>query len=275
MLEGEQFLHKKDSKLQTSKEVEHEQERRKVASESHSQKPTERISDWMRILKRTHEGHRDDPKVWKRIQNYYHDRNIIKPENIDEAVFVLEQRIAREMGHGDVEITDEFKQRKVEQITNDQKESLNRWLDYLSSEDAQYPMWAKYWAFASVTSMGKFEKTEEEKNGEIVESGKYTKRRKDTVASFPILNPRALAMTIGVMGSKLEEARKSKQARKGVENKSSKLNNEDFQKLLSTESFSKIYTQFLVEMPEYSTEGLQETRGKWIKYPKVNNSQEG
>jgi len=259
---GEQFLNDKNPKLKSSQEVEHEQRRRQKLGEKYSQDPEERVSDWMGVLERTHEGHRDDPKVWERIKNYYHDKHIIKPKNIRESVFLLEQRIAREMGYGNVEITEEFKQRKIEQITSDQKESLDRWLDYLASKDANYPMWAKYWAFTSVVEMGKFEKIEEEKDGKKFEKGKFIKRRKDTAAAFPTLNPRALAMTIGVMSERLNNEGKE------ISNKSTKLNGEDFQRLLSSENFSEIYTQFLIEMPEYSTEGLQETRGKWVKYPR-------
>jgi len=269
---GEQFLHQKDSKLHTSESVEHEQDRKKLKGEGTSQKPREKISSWMSVLERTHLGHREDSAVWQRIKNYYHDEHVVKPEDIQESVFLLEQRIAREMGHGDVEITEEFRERKIEQIVSDQKESLNRWLDYLASGDAVYPMWAKYWAFTSLVQMGKFEKVEEEKGGHKVESGRFAKRTKNTASPFPTLNPRALAMTIGVMQSKLDEAQKQKEERNVVENKSTKLGDSDFEKLLSTENFSKIYTQFLIEMPEYSAEGLQETRGKWVKYPKNSDA---
>ena len=41
----------------------------------------------------------------------------------------------------------------------------------------------------------------------------------------------------------------------------------------SSESFSKLYTQFLIELPAYSAEGLQETRGEWKLYPQVSDPQ--
>src|SRR3990167_9087981 len=96
---GEQFLHQKDSKLHTSESVEHEQDRKKLKGEGTSQKPREKISSWMSVLERTHLGHREDSAVWQRIKNYYHDEHVVKPEDIQESVFLLEQRIAREMGH--------------------------------------------------------------------------------------------------------------------------------------------------------------------------------
>lgn len=44
------------------------------------------------------------------------------------------------------------------------------------------------------------------------------------------------------------------------------MDDEEYKKLLNTESFSQLYTQFLIELPEHSKEGLKETRGTWIKY---------
>jgi len=260
---GEQFLHKKDSKLHTSKAVELEMERKKIRGEEVSQKPAEKISDWLEVIERTHTGHREDPEVMERIKNYYHKEYVIKSEDIPESAYLLEQRIAREAGHGTIEITDEFRKRKQEQIINDQTHSLDKWLDYLTSEDAKYPTWAKYWAFKCIVTMGKLEKGEDE-NGQ--ETARFAPRTKDTTASFPALNSAALSMTIGALRSKLEEDQKSKDERQPIENISKKLKDEEFQKLLTTENFSKLYKQFLLEQPMYSTEGLKEIRGKWITY---------
>jgi len=59
----EQFLHQKDSKLHTSKPVEHEQARRKRRGEQTSQKPADKLASFMEVLEQTHLGHRDDPRV--------------------------------------------------------------------------------------------------------------------------------------------------------------------------------------------------------------------
>jgi hypothetical protein len=73
-------------------------------------------------------------------------------------------------------------------------------------------------------------------------------------------------MTFSVITAKAQENIKDKYNRKEVDNMSKKLIEVEFKNLLNTENFSKIYTQFLIEMPEYSKEGLKETRGKWVKY---------
>jgi hypothetical protein len=118
--------------------------------------------------------------------------------------------------------------------------------------------------------MGKLKKEVDEQGHE---SARFQTREVGlTVASFPQLNPRALAMTIGVLSSKLEQKSKPKNERQRIANQSIKLEDPEFQALLSTESFSKIYAQFLIEMPEYSAEGLQEVRGQWVVYPQGSDA---
>lgn len=60
---GEQFLHKKDSKLHTTIPVELEQASRKRAGEEVSQRPADKIARWLGVIEKTHMGHRDDPRV--------------------------------------------------------------------------------------------------------------------------------------------------------------------------------------------------------------------
>jgi len=269
---GEQFLHQKNPSLHLSPEVEHEQERRRTRGEETSQKPSKKIEDWMSLLERTHTSHRDDLAVMERIKAHYRKEYVITPENIPESVYFLEQKIAREQGHGTIEITDEYKEKKNEEIISGQEKSLDAWIDYLTSPDALYPTWAKYWAFRSMLTMGKFEKKEDKETGD--ETAFFKKRTNDTVAPFPPLNAGALALAIGVMVAKAEENAKEKKDRNDIRNVSVKLNDEEFKELLTAENFSKIYTQFLVELPEYSKKGLEETRGKWVTYQKGSKPDE-
>lgn len=86
MPEGEQFLHKKYSDLHTSEPVEHEQKRRKIAGEETTQKPAEKIADFLEIIKRTH-GHEDNPAVMEKVREYYHKEYVIKPDEVPESYF--------------------------------------------------------------------------------------------------------------------------------------------------------------------------------------------
>ena len=270
-IENPDFLKQKYD-LQNSAEVEAAAKRKKKqAGKPVGEKPRERIQNYLDRFKEIVD--RKDPKERDRgmeaLKQILHEKFVIRPEEVPEAVFLLEQRIAREQGHGDIEITDEYRKQKTQQIINNQTQSLDKWIDYLASSEAQYPDWAKYWAFRSMLEMGKLEKGTDNEGKEIA---RFKKRTKDTAASFPPVNPRALAMTIGVLRGRLEEKIKPKKERQSVENESIRLNDKEFQDLLSTENFSKIYTQFLIEMPEYSTEGLQEIRGEWIKYEQDSNA---
>ena len=258
--QGEQFLHKKDKELYTSSPVEHANN-----AEGSNKQPADKISDWLQVIEKTHMSHQDNPEVLERIKNYYHKEHVIKSENIPESTFLLEQRIARQGGHGNVEITETFKEEKTNQIINDQKHSLDRWVNYLSSPDSSdIPTWAKYWAFNSMLKMGKFEKQQDQENQK--ETAVFKKRTKDTVAPFAPLNPLALRNTLTAI--------KSKVSKEEFGNLSTKLDDEEYKKLLNTESFSNLYTQFLIEIPQYSKEGLKETRGEWITYKKGSSPDE-
>jgi len=124
--QGNQFLHKKNPQLQTSSPVEHAN-----STEGSNKQPADKISDWLKIIEKTHMSHQDNPEVLERIKNYYHKEHVIKSENIPESTFLLEQRIARQGGHGNVEITDTFKEAKTNQIINDQKHSLNKYIQVI------------------------------------------------------------------------------------------------------------------------------------------------
>jgi len=136
--EGEQFLHQKDSKLHISDEVEHEQERKKIAGEEISQKPAEKISDWLKVIEKTHTGHREEPEVLERVKRYYHKKHVIKEEEIPENYWDSQRQIIINEGRGgDFEkdkegkiiIPDQVKDQLTEVMVTDQESSLD--LSYL------------------------------------------------------------------------------------------------------------------------------------------------
>lgn len=231
---GERFLHDKNDSLHQDPAVEHEQTRRAIASrhggestelihdlgsEVHT-KPEDKIADFLAVLEHTHTSHSDDPRVLDRIKASYHKAFVIKPE--------------------DVPITEEFKQEKTAQFISAQEHSLDKWVDYLTSSDANYPMWAKYWIFTSITKMGKLEKSvTTDESGNEHETARFARRTKDTFAPFPLLNPRALALTISVIDEHLSQKGLPKLERTPVANQSTKLSDEDFRELIISEGFSR------------------------------------
>lgn len=246
MREGEQFLHKKYSDLHTSKPVEHEQERRKIVGQEISHKPAEKIASFLDVLEKTH-GHHEDPRVLERIKNYYHKKYVIKPEEIPESYFELQKRLARERGHGDIDITPEMREQLTDVIVSDQKSTLDNWVDYLSSSDAAYPMWAKYWSFRSMLKLSAYDK----------EKKAFGIRDKGTTAPFPDLDREALAFVVDTIVKKAKK-----------ENISATENDPEFQNIVQGENFAKLYAYAIEKVTPAEKSDLKNTEGVWIKYDK-------
>lgn len=65
----------------------------------------------------------------------------------------------------------------------DQRASLDAWVDYLASNDAVYPAWFKYFVWRNITKLSQFDK----------ERGEFKKRTDSTVAPFPDIYREPLA----------------------------------------------------------------------------------
>ncbi|MDP6651604.1 MAG: hypothetical protein QGF90_05780 [Gammaproteobacteria bacterium] len=304
-IESANFLKKKYD-LHKSEEVESAANRTsKRTEEAVSQKPEARIQNYLDRFKEI--TNREDPAKRERglraLKTVLYDTFVMKSGEIPPSYYNLQGEIAvREGRQADLEqagvtittetqqdkdgteqevrhfsFPPELKEQHDEAVSSNQARSLDKWVDYLASDDAQYPDWAKYWALRSVLSMGKFEKVKND--ADEVTGARFGKRvlpetdpatgeltNNPTVASYPLLNPRALALTIGTMRERLEQKSKPKKERQ-VTNQSSKLDDSTYKQLLASEDFSKLYAQFLIELPEYSPEKLQETRGAWVTFP--------
>ena len=215
------------------------------------QKPTEKIQNYLDRFKEIIE--REDPEKRERgmqaLKKVLYDKFVIKEDEIPESYFNAQQRIAREEGHGDVEISEEFREQATEGIITDQKSSMDVWTDYLSSKDATYPDWLKYYAFRSMLRMGEYDK--EEKS--------FTKRTKGTVKPFPDLNREALAYVLDAVEKKAKEE----------DIDTSSLDEEkqkEFNDLLRGENFSKLYAFAIERVTPASREQLTEVEGEWVKY---------
>ena len=245
---GERLIHKLEPTLHTKPPIEHEQERRKRASEPTSLKPEEKLSAWMEVLEQTHLGHRDRPEVVERLKKYYYDRYVIKTQDIPESYFDTQKRLAREQGHGDIDISGEMRRQLAEVITADQRSTLDLWLDYFLSDDSKsFPMWAKYWAFTGMVKLSVYDK----------EKHDFGKRDKGTVASFPDLDREALAYVVDAIIKKA-----------GQESIPAEVNDPEFKKLLQQAHFGKLYAYAIEKVTPAEKQDLLNTKGEWVKYPK-------
>ena len=245
---GEQFLHQRDSELHTTNPVKHEQERKKIKGEKSTQKPAEKIADFMAVLEKTHLSHREEPRVLERLKRYYHQEYVIKEAEIPESYFENQRRLAREQGYGDIDITDEQKEQLAEVIISDQKSSLNNWLDYYTSPDSNsFPMWAKYWSFNGLLKLANYDK----------KNYKFNNRTKDTVAPFADLNREALAYTIDAIVKKAQKQQITQEQE-----------DPEFKKLLQGANFGKLYAYAIEKVTPAKEAELQEVKGEWLKYNK-------
>lgn len=175
------------------------------------------------------------------------DRLVIDEKNVPDSHFQLQQRIARERGHGDIALTKDAKDEAIVRLRNDQAESLNEWADYLRSEENGhvYPDWFKVYVWESLRKMGDFDK----------EKGEFKKRTKSTTAPWPELNAEALAyvydaIDTGVIRGEPSEGR--------------------LQQLLKAGNFAKLYAHAITEVGVGGSLELREiTKGSWVKYDQI------
>ncbi len=189
-----------------------------------------------------------------RFKSVLHDKYVIKPDQIPDAYFALQQRIAREQGHGDIEITPEMRAQHAEVVIADQTGSLDNWTDYLASPDATYPDWLKYWAMRSILSIGAYDK----------EKKVFEKRSKDTVKPFPDIDREALAYVLDAMEKKYSDSREHGP----YQTEDEYTQQEQWRELLKGENFAKLYAYAIEKVTPASKDQLSTTAGEWIKYPK-------
>ena len=240
--------------LHKTPEVESAAKRTEVRTgEKVPQNPAERIQNYLNRFKEIVE--RKNPERRERgmeaLKHVLYDKFVVKPEEIPEGYFENQRRLAREQGHGDIEIPDEAREQLSEVIVADQKSSLDNWIDYLASEDATYPDWLKYYAFRSVLGMGEYDK----------EKKQFSKRSKTTTKPFPDINREALAYVLDAVSQKYGKRHTNLLALDEEERK-------EFDKLLQGENFAKLYAWALEKTAIAPTESLAKTTGKWVKYPK-------
>ena len=181
------------------------------------------------------------------IKKYYYKKYVIKEQNVPESYFKKQEKIALDRGYGHVKYDEKTKKQEIEHIINEQKTSLDMWLDYLFSKDTDmYPTWFKYYVFQGMLKLGFFDK---EKNS-------YTKRTESTVKPFIELNREALSLIYSELVKVLNK--------ESIDDK--KLN-----ELINNGSFSKLYSYAILKLDSVKDDGFKSDDGIWKKYNKGSN----
>ena len=178
----------------------------------------------------------------KLLKNFYYDLYVIKPENIPDTYFQNQVRLARERGYGNIELTEEDKMRKTEEVIDDQRKSLDKWIEYFlyDEESKSYEMWEKYWVFQGLQNLGKYDK----------ETSKFSKRDKTTVYPFPPVEREYIFTTLKLMEDFLKD----------------KKGEEDIKQALSTGNFKLLYEYVIKQSFLKGEHQSNNNDGKWIKY---------
>ena len=181
------------------------------------------------------------------IKMYYYKKYVIKEQNVPESYFRKQEKIALDRGYGHVKYDEQDKEQEIEHIINEQKASLDMWLDYLISKDTDmYPTWFKYYVFQGMLKLGYFDK---EKNS-------YTKRTESTVKPFIELNREALSLIYSELVKVLNQ-----------EN----IDDEKLNELINNGSFSKLYSYAILKLNSVKDDGFKSDDGIWKKYNKGSN----
>ena len=204
----------------------------------------ERLLDYFNRLEEVHKRVAESKSKTgeNMLKNFYYDLYVIKPENIPEAYFQNQVRIARERGMGNITLTEEDRKRYADAAIEDQKLTLDKWIDYFlyDEEGKSWEMWEKYWVFQGLQSLGKYDK----------ETKKFAKRDDTTVYPFPPVEKECISATIHLM----EEYVKSKNG------------DEEIKSALGRGDFKQLYEYSIKQSMlkgEYQSKTIE---GEWVKY---------
>lgn len=209
-----------------------------------SDKKRERLLKYFERLEELHNRVSETRSVngEKLLKSFYYDLYVIKPENIPDAYFQNQVILAKELGYGNIKLTAEAKKGMIEEVIDDQKKTLDKWIEYFlyDEESKSYEMWEKYWVFQGLQSLGKYDK----------ETSKFSKRDKTTVYPFPSVEREYIFTTLKLM----EDFLKGKKSE------------EDIKQALSTGNFKLLYEYVIKQSLFREEQQSNSTDGKWIKY---------
>ncbi len=260
-------LHIKDAELQKSPEVERavgRQEFRAAArnkrvrlddksgplEDTHVPKdPSARIEAYMSRLEKVFLNPDEKTRVRniELFRDKIYDQLLIKREKFPESYFELQKRVARERGQAIREIPQDTREQMIDTAIADQKASLDSWIDYLSSDDAAYPAWFKYFVWKNIIKLSQFDK----------QRGEFKKRTDTTVAPFPDIHREPLAKIADIYLKVKEQGT---------------LKDDELQEKFG-KKFPSLYAELIHDTLAASIENREEVAGTWVKYEQGNMDQ--
>ncbi len=239
-------LHLKNPELQTSAEVNRAVKRHeRHDDEKIPNNPSERIEAYMGRLENVflNPDERTRTRNLEMFRDKIYDALIIKKDNFPDSYFELQKRIARERGQNIEVIPADVREQMMDTAIEDQRHSLDAWMEYLTSPNAVYPAWFKYYAWNQIIKLSQFDK----------ERGEFKKRTDSTVAPYPEIYREPLAQ-IADLYERVKDNNKDSEARREFDRK-----------------FPALYAELISKSLAASMENREEVRGQWIKYEQGND----
>lgn len=177
---------------------------------------------------------KDKTKIVDFLKNDYYDKYVIKQENIPLDYLKKKRHVCNARG------VSFSKNREINKVRKGQKKSLDMWINYLMSDNIDYPMWARYWAFQGMLGLGYY----------THDKHVFNTRTSRTIFPFPKLDCGALDSAIKSIMSYYEN-----------------VSDDELDIIVKQSNFGKIYSRFLWNNENKSDKyEVNNNDGIWIKY---------
>lgn len=181
-------------------------------------------------------------------------------EKLAQGAAAVEQRVARTLGHGDLEYDQEQLQERAIIAKKDLVSSLDNWLTYLSDPKEDYPDWFKYYTFRSILQLSQYDKDKQE----------FPNRSKGTTKLFPDLDRGALGYVKDRIQASFDKETLTiiKEQEQKAGTPFGELLSQKTAESFATLSFAKQYAEAISKSGSITPELRAITEGEWKKYPK-------
>ena len=179
------------------------------------------------------------------------DDLLVDYDNIPESYWQSKRQELRDNGLGDIELTEEYKHAIFDKERELQRESLEKWANYLGDEHSPYPLWFKIYAWDGMTKMGRYDKSK----------GRYATRNKTTVAPYPSPDAEVLSGVFETISRYYGNNEKEFYTEEGERNI-------ELENVVQSGNFARIYDAIehditpIIEPPE----NPEDIHGQWIEY---------
>lgn len=156
--------------------------------------PSQRIMEYLERLEHSQKEALSDENKRVLLRSFYYDKYLIK--KLPESYIKYRKGFFHDLGLADKEeITEQDKALVLGCIKNEQKQSLDNLLDFLSSEENPYPTWFKYYIFQGVTKVGTFYPI----------LGDFTKRSSSTTDPFITIDENVISQMYGLVSKYMSD----------------------------------------------------------------------